>query len=134
MTGKMNPEVKKLWLEALRSGEYKQGGGWLHNTVGGDRYCCLGVLCALAMKHEAPGVTCIADGAQVRYGEKGAKMSAHYPPDVVMLWAGLEHDKTNDPRVCAILPKGSTEIQLSFLNDDYNFTFEQIADLIEAQL
>lgn len=35
------------WLEMLRSGEYKQGDGylWLFNDVGQECYCCLGVLC-----------------------------------------------------------------------------------------
>lgn len=37
----MKPEVKKKWVEALRSGKYQQGGGALRL---GDRYCCLGVL------------------------------------------------------------------------------------------
>lgn len=36
---------KKRWLKALRSGEYKQGVGYLKN---GDEFCCLGVLCDLA--------------------------------------------------------------------------------------
>lgn len=40
----MKPEVKKLWLEALRSGAYKQGFGGLR-IAEKDTYCCLGVLC-----------------------------------------------------------------------------------------
>lgn len=44
----MNPEIKKKWVEALRSGEYEQTEGQLRvddekgKPVG---YCCLGVLC-----------------------------------------------------------------------------------------
>lgn len=38
----MQKSVKKKWLKALRSGEYKQGSGQLRSD---DRYCCLGVLC-----------------------------------------------------------------------------------------
>ena len=37
----MPQELKEKWVEALRSGEYKQGLGVLQ--VGG-RFCCLGVL------------------------------------------------------------------------------------------
>lgn len=38
----LNTEVKTKWLEALRSGKYKQGRGKLCSA---DReYCCLGVL------------------------------------------------------------------------------------------
>lgn len=39
----MNPEIKKKWLKALRSGEYKQGRNLLRSNT--DHYCCLGVLC-----------------------------------------------------------------------------------------
>ena len=38
---KLTKKVKNQWLEALRSGEYKQGWGALKSH---DRYCCLGVL------------------------------------------------------------------------------------------
>lgn len=38
----MKPEYKKRWVEALRSGEYKQGKGALER---GGNFCCLGVLC-----------------------------------------------------------------------------------------
>lgn len=42
----MIPELKKKWIEALRSGKYIQGREFLyrHNT-----YCCLGVLCSIMM-------------------------------------------------------------------------------------
>jgi hypothetical protein len=42
-------EVFKLWVDALRSGEYKKSTGALR-TRHGDRvgYCCFGVLCDLA--------------------------------------------------------------------------------------
>lgn len=44
----MNKEVKKLWIDALTSGEYKQGKEALRNTS--DEYCCLGVLCDIYAK------------------------------------------------------------------------------------
>lgn len=40
----MDAELKKKWIEALRSGKYEQAKGVLRN---GDAYCCLGVLCSL---------------------------------------------------------------------------------------
>lgn len=43
----MTPEIKTKWVEALRSGKYKQG--FLHlkhsNMKKEVSYCCLGVLC-----------------------------------------------------------------------------------------
>lgn len=45
----------QMWVDALRSGEYKQGKGVLHaKTKRGDRFCCLGVACDLYQKH-GPG-------------------------------------------------------------------------------
>ena len=42
----MKAELKTKWLEALRSGEYKQCQGSLTDNGGG--YCCLGVLAKVA--------------------------------------------------------------------------------------
>ncbi len=41
----MNLELKQKWLDALRSGKYKQGTQYLNSSSG---YCCLGVLCEVA--------------------------------------------------------------------------------------
>lgn len=38
----MDKEFLKKWVEALRSGKYKQGQNCLRK---GDTYCCLGVAC-----------------------------------------------------------------------------------------
>lgn len=42
----MRNVTKEEWVTALRSGEYRQGKGFLRNSD--DEYCCLGVLCDLA--------------------------------------------------------------------------------------
>lgn len=39
----MKASIKKKWLKALRSGDYKQGTGQLRDST--DCFCCLGVLC-----------------------------------------------------------------------------------------
>lgn len=39
----MDQALKTKWVEALRSGKYRQGIGQLRNSS--DEYCCLGVLC-----------------------------------------------------------------------------------------
>lgn len=45
----MNPELKKEWVSALRSGKFAQVQGKLKNRVnGGYGYCCLGVLCEIS--------------------------------------------------------------------------------------
>jgi len=42
---KMSKEFLDKWTTALRSGEYQQGSGCLHDN---DRYCCLGVACTIS--------------------------------------------------------------------------------------
>lgn len=41
----MDAELKTKWVEALRSGKYKQGAGYLCLSENGrDKFCCLGVV------------------------------------------------------------------------------------------
>lgn len=40
----MDFSLKSKWVAALRSGDFKQGSGWLEKD---GCYCCLGVLCAI---------------------------------------------------------------------------------------
>ena len=55
----MNKEVKKKWVDALRSGEYAQGRSSLRDH---DEYCCLGVLCELAVKEGVIPAPTYSDG------------------------------------------------------------------------
>lgn len=47
-------ELIEKWLEALESGEYKQGTGQLVENYGTKkaRYCCLGVACQVAVDNK----------------------------------------------------------------------------------
>lgn len=41
----MDAELKTKWVEALRSGKYKQGEGYLSRVDNGaEKFCCLGVV------------------------------------------------------------------------------------------
>ena len=128
----MNPEAKRLWLEALRSGEYEQGRGHLQRK---GTWCCMGVACDVARKngvhldvspviHECGLPDCERQGDEdwVTYdGEPGL------PPDAVNEWAGvsLQHVALNTPLGAKTFVT---------LNDQIGYTFDQIADLIEEQL
>lgn len=49
--GMTRQEIKTMWLEALRSGKYRQAQGRLQRqTENGIGFCCLGVLCDLEVK------------------------------------------------------------------------------------
>jgi hypothetical protein len=124
----MKKQVKEQWVAALRSREYRQGQGALHVVSDeGDRFCCLGVLCDLAVKagvevRLGSGVI-ILDGIRyntVRYDNEGA-----YPPVSVQEWSDLER------RERVVSREAMT--RLASLNDSGR-TFEEIADYIEEHL
>lgn len=120
----MNPDVRRDWVAALRSRDYVQRAGKLtHLDPDGDpTYCCLGVLCDLAVR---AGVTTVRDvlGYWRVYGDDE---QANYLPTEVREWAGLD---TGDP----LVPHGGVETRLSTLNDA-SVPFSWIAALIEEQL
>jgi len=120
----MNPEIKAQWVAALRSGDYQQGKGALHqySTGNPDLFCCLGVLCHLAA--EAGVVQSHLTGR----GEVQYDHAALILPPSVSAWAGLGGNLS--PQV----PNDSgIPISLANLNDGGS-TFERIADLIEEHL
>lgn len=114
----MKPEIKEKWVAALRSGEYKQGRNNLAN-VKTNRFCCLGVLCEVALKE---GVNLeVTKGSSMKFynGECG------YLPRKVAAWAD-----------CKDLPSVNTKDgikSLAALNDK-GVRFKTIAKLIEEQL
>ena len=116
----MKKKVKQLWVEAPRSGEYKQGANGLKMD---DTFCCLGVLCDLHAKEKNK------QWAEPKYQNFASYlgMTAVLPPEV-QKWAGL--DRAN-PVLKS--PKHGFDEELSILNDG-GATFQQIADVIEAQL
>lgn len=109
-TRKMKPEVKKKWVEALRSGQYVQGHKALRiqQRDGSYTFCCLGVLCDIHAKETGKEWD---DGNL--YMDHEASL-----PRTVRDWAGL--DATNSAGV-------------SFYNDTGD-GFSTIANRIEGQL
>lgn len=109
-------EIAAQWVEALRSGTYKQGQRYLHV---GDSFCCLGVLCNLySQEWDESGDRVDDDG---RSAEDGRIVYSHIgdasglPGDEVLMWAELD---------------GEVAEQLATLNDTGK-TFEELADEIE---
>lgn len=144
----MNAEVKTQWVEALRSGQYKQGQEQLHKaSPEGDRFCCLGVLCDLAKKAGVTNVVKIdqntaydeeleedvlVNSYDVWYGDDNAAglvttTSFEVLPENVRVWAGLED---GDPLV--FNDKGEA-VCISGLNDS-GAEFPTLAEVIEEQL
>lgn len=120
----MKTEIAKQWTEALRSKKYEQGTGTL---CSGGRYCCLGVLCELAVE---AGVVNKNDQQQFDYALYGQEDEQYVCPAEVIEWAGLHGD-------CGVQKTakldGFDSPSLANLNDR-NWTFDEIADVIEANV
>lgn len=156
----MNPRIKQLWLDALRSGDYEQGTGRLRT---GNRFCCLGVLCDLHSKETGAGRwEGAGEGGERWYELPGnslifPKTAEFYLPTEVAIWAGIADAESNlDDCACPdsietgsvhVLVTandfsgisefethtGNERIHLSEVNDQ-GHPFSVIADLIEASM
>lgn len=118
----MNQTIKKKWVDALRSGNYEQGSYMLKS--GDGRYCCLGVLCDLAVQEGVAREERTTNTPDPQYYYDGA---ADLLPASVIKWAGLDSNN-------AQVEYGDGVVPLSVLNDEENLTFNEIADLVEEQL
>lgn len=122
----MKSEIKKLWVDALRSGEFEQGTGALRRVLPGntDKYCCLGVLSELAYRAGVVGVGRTLESRGVtQYGNA----TAYLPPEVCE-WAGISMEEDGD----VDLRYEDGYEPATHLNDSVRLTFAQIADCIEA--
>lgn len=127
----MDAKIKARWIKALRSGKYKQGQGRLRQpTPDGDEYCCLGVLCELAVKAKVippPVFSPLGDGSQrYRYGVNG-DVKGGLLPVVVSNWAGVSGSG-------AYGKKGPYYFDGYLTTDnDSGKDFNTIADIIERE-
>lgn len=126
----MNPEYKALWVDRLRNGGLLQGTGSLRRRIKGeDYYCCLGVLCEIAV--EKGVVTRMppsyVSGILTYDGEED------FLPLSVRQAAGLDSPNPFVPNHEGISTTGDyvpERLTLSWLNDT-GYTFSEIADIIE---
>lgn len=132
----MNADVKKLWIDALRSGEKKQG---VRALCKNDKYCCMGILCEIAREQGIVNTKIIT--GDVYYVATPEFIDSHQDKKLtgmdleqtnyllapVLEWSGLSH---RDP----VVFWGDQFVSLASLNDDKELSFQQIADLIEDQL
>lgn len=122
---RMPPEVKAQWLAALRSGEFKQGQRALRAERDGEtRYCCLGVLCDLAVKNGVIPEPVQVDQFGYRrysYGVHLAEAATTVLPSSVQKWAGVSSHGHRDGA-----------LTLASVNDN-GVRFPEIADIIETE-
>lgn len=117
--------ILQEWIAALKEykGVYKQGTGELHGKGEGrkkDIFCCLGVLCDLAVKAKVVEVKYVPDNNNYEYDTDSGLL-----PFVVRKWAGLG---TSDGTFST---KDGKE-ELANLNDS-GTSFKKIAKIIESK-
>lgn len=109
----MDAQLKSKWIEALRSGNYRQADGVLRGSWGGGKfeYCCLGVLCVVA----------------------GAAWKNGAPELDEVIWQNTDEELLNNDARALVGLSEETEGTLASMNDS-GTTFPEIADYIEKNL
>jgi hypothetical protein len=152
----MNPDVKKLWLADLRSGEFAQTNSALKVDEAPDPdderpqpigYCCLGVLTERYRRETGngrwekpseyfPPYFWWNTGEVDALGQPITASEGHELPEPVKKWAGLD---ANDPVLTYSLytdldgnPQQRAHTTLASENDSGK-TFAQIANIIEEK-
>lgn len=105
-------EEALIWTASLRSGKYKQGKYYLES--GNNEFCCLGVACKVFIPEDKinknnKGVI------------KGAYPSCTNQPHAPLWLMNINHDFFHK----------TSEYLLSTFNDRFDYSFDEIADLIE---
>ena len=108
----------RKWIKALRSGEFKQTKGILHDI---DGFCCLGVACKVLIPEHKQKM-------RIENGKKylaGAIPSHERQPNAPKWLTRISPYFLNNYFLNGNLRS------LTALNDDAKFTFPQIADAVE---
>lgn len=126
----VNKERVRKLVDALRSGDYVQTDGRLRRRDtedGKPQMCCLGVACDVSGigawepgKYDGQAIYC------QEYIAPGSAPNAATLPGAVARWYGFNSDVPN-----VRTDEGS--FPLTHLNDSGDYSFEQIADLIERE-
>lgn len=135
----MIPEIKERWVKELRSGNWPQGRQTLNND---DGYCCLGVLCEIALQDDVVSKGKIDNIAY--YGKHGTG-SSYLLPTQVQIWGSVDENpvfyiKRSDLPVSLqdddfgpTDMNGNLRVSLAGMNDA-GASFDEIADVIEKYL
>ena len=117
-TSEQQKANRDKWVAALRSGEFEQTREVLvvKDDDGKKSYCCLGVACALAIR----------EGIEEDFPDEVYEDWDQELPPSIRDWLGLQ---SNSGRLAKEI---AGQEHLIGLNDKANFTFTQIADVIES--
>jgi hypothetical protein len=119
----MKENIKDKWVAALKSGEYEQGKSFLKCD---DKFCCLGVLTDLHIKENGREWEMSSSEGVYKY-----EVNSMFLSGSVVEWAGLKSRTGNLPESLGKSDGGHNLDDLTVLNDEGEYTFEQIAEVIE---
>jgi hypothetical protein len=124
----VNKTFIRKWVAALRSGKFRQANGSLVKAAKNKhlKYCCLGVACKIAGLKPNPS----EDGLELEFAGEDC-----YLPIDLATKIGIEKDPIVEvpSKELGFDIGGIQYPTLSQLNDDYNFNFKKIADVIEKE-
>lgn len=130
-----NKERIKLWIDALRSGDYKQTTGCL---VDGNGYCCLGVGTEVAIKNGLPYRRVGLVGYRPE-SDPESEPENTVLPKAVADWYGVSENPDllfPYPDYDPDYPEDGPEFYdppASEVNDEWEFDFIRIAELLESK-
>jgi hypothetical protein len=121
---KMPQALKQKWIDALRSGNYKQGRSWLFYPKD-NSFCCLGVLedsidGEVEMIHSQCSKSLPTKQWADNHGIYFDGMQTNETDNIAHVWPNLFYDNQWLPAYT--------------INDRYVLSFNEIADLIEDQI
>lgn len=135
LSSECNIENMRLFVAALRSGEFPQGTMRLARCItlgpeaGSDwKYCCLGVACEIALRHGVVmAVDLISSGSHTvkQYDTNNVTL-----PLAVQQWLGIGEDV---PHVPHPEQPDSNLIPVTRANDDLGWDFEVIAQALDLR-
>lgn len=111
------------WIDALRSGEYKQAKARLQRD---DGYCCLGVACEIFIpKHKQRRKNGELQGVMPRDQDNAPQWLRSLNKDFVRRF---QRSRSDIPTFDSI---ETLTYGLDYLNDSLNFSFDEIADMVQ---
>lgn len=142
----------RIFVDALRSGNYEQVKGVLHKVYqdGTSGFCCLGVCTEVAIANGVIDVNLededinwddfsansVDNGYDMEYiyiADDGWKQhTSTLLPTPVVNWLGVEDDNPFVARSIEPSTGHISNITAAELNDEYNYSFEDIAAVFEA--
>lgn len=114
----MDKELKRKWIEALRSGKYQQGRQYLRC---GNKFCCLGVLCDI-VKPDSWIPSTSHDEPVYKFVSGEVKNSLLLPWEIEKMLGDWHRETT------------MAVDTLMAMNDTRMNSFDEIADWIEENL